>query len=126
MAHIMLVDDDIDLLAPISTLLEEAGHRVDAFDVAEDALFALEQGEYDLLITDIVMPGLDGVELAGMAQRTKPNLNIVAVSGGSEALPRATALDIAKGYGIDRVLSKPVDMPELLQTINTLVPANAA
>jgi two-component system, cell cycle response regulator CpdR len=64
MARILLAEDDDSLRAFLVTNLNRAGHQVEAHGDGDSAWEALERGAYDLLLTDIVMPGLDGIELA--------------------------------------------------------------
>ena len=69
MARILLAEDDDSLRAFLVTNLNRAGHEVAAYGDGDSAWEALEHGAYDLLLTDIVMPGLDGIELARQFER---------------------------------------------------------
>src|SRR3954453_9496538 len=64
MARILLAEDDDQMRAFLSRGLKRAGHAVDAVPDGEAALLRLQAGEYDLLLADVVMPGIDGIELA--------------------------------------------------------------
>jgi CheY-like chemotaxis protein len=81
MPRVLVVDDDIDVRAFVSSLL--ADEKIDAV-AAEDgseALALLVEGEYDLLLTDVRMPGIDGFELVTRARRTRPELRVLFMSG---------------------------------------------
>ena len=67
MARILLAEDDGSLRGFLTRALERAGHEVTACENGDDAVDALEDGPWDLLLTDIVMPGADGIEVARIA-----------------------------------------------------------
>ncbi|MGB0720398.1 MAG: response regulator, partial [Bdellovibrionales bacterium] len=84
MAHILLAEDDTSMLGFIKLALEKAGHSVEATENGYDALKTLEGGEnFDLLLTDIVMPGMDGIELSQKASKLNPDLKIMFITGFS-------------------------------------------
>ena len=72
MARILLAEDDNSLRGFLTRALERADHEVVACENGDDAIDALDQGPYDLLLTDIVMPGADGIEVARVAAARQP------------------------------------------------------
>ncbi|KAK0341294.1 hypothetical protein LTR94_026946, partial [Friedmanniomyces endolithicus] len=76
MARILLAEDDNSLRGFLTRALERADHEVVACENGDDAIDALDQGPYDLLLTDIVMPGADGIEVARVAAARQPGLRI--------------------------------------------------
>ena len=117
MARILLTEDDAALRAFLGRALERAGHEL---LIAEDGLAALpiiEAEQLDLLLTDIVMPGIDGIELAQRARALRPELRVMFITGfAAVALTRADAPVDA------RVMSKPFHLRDLVQEIALLFP----
>jgi len=107
-ARIMVVDDDDGTRTVLTRLLELEGHVVDAYENGETALTQLKIAQYDVLITDLVMPGMSGLDLVRAARSTNGKLRYL-IATGHPADPDAPA-DI--GW-----LSKPIDVDELLATL---------
>jgi CheY-like chemotaxis protein len=120
MAHILVADDEPEQRKLIVRLLNGAGHEVSTAANGAEALASLGQQAYDLLITDIYMPVMDGTELIAECRQTHPQLPIVAISGGStfgEAYSIA-ALDAADSMGVAGSLLKPFLSEQLLTIIH--------
>ena len=117
MAKILLAEDDESMRRFLAKALERAGHAVDAVGDGIDALTALLSDDYDLLLADIVMPGLDGIELARRASADDPRLRIMLITGFA-----AVALQ-ARDQQIDRtrVLSKPIHLRDLVDQVDTML-----
>ena len=79
--RVLFVDDDADVLSMTCALLELLNQRVDGAGAPADALALLERNQYDLLITDYNLPGMDGIELARQARARQPQLRIVIATG---------------------------------------------
>src|SRR4051794_1099460 len=85
MASILVVDDDLDVLDTVTTIIRGAGHRVAAASCGDDALDLLDSDfPLDLLVTDIVMPGINGVNLAQLVRSRRPTIRILYISGYSD------------------------------------------
>jgi DNA-binding response OmpR family regulator len=115
---VLLVDDDDAVRGVIATILRRAGHEV---TVAENATQALQaaaamQDRLELLITDVVMPGMSGVELSRELQSRIPGLKVLLFSG-YPGRPDAVTGD---GAGLD-YLAKPVTPKQLLERIDQLL-----
>ena len=82
MARILVIDDDPPLRKLTAIMLTRAGHDVDTARDGEEGTSFLEAGAYDLLITDLIMPNKEGIELIMECHRNMPGLPIIAVSGG--------------------------------------------
>lgn len=119
-AHILLVDDEPLIRRLAERTLIAAGHRVTLAEDAEAALEALPEGAEppDLLLTDISMPGMDGVELAHRLQQRFPALRVLLASGYSERL-LGLDLDAARL----RLLAKPYRSAELTEAVAALLGA---
>jgi CheY-like chemotaxis protein len=122
--RVLLVDDDAQVRATLAEQLQELGFRVLAVADGAAALAALLGGaEVALLVSDLTMPGMDGVALIRAAQRARPGLPAVLVTGhagGGASLRAAGALD-----GPVVLLEKPVSAAQLADRIATLVERRA-
>lgn len=118
--HILVVDDDPCVLAMIRPMLERAGHAVATTDCGHDALRALETGGFDVLITDIFMPSMDGLELIQFVCSRDLNTAIIAVSAGS-AMVGHDLLSTSLALGADMTLTKPIAPASLVQAVDRVV-----
>ncbi len=119
MARILLAEDDDSLRVFLKASLGRAGHDVEAFPDGDTAWSALEHGAYDLLLTDIVMPGLDGIELARRAAEVDPAMKIVFITGFA-----AVALSQSTPAPRDaKVLSKPFHLKDLVAEVERVIAA---
>ncbi|WP_262422270.1 response regulator [Brevundimonas denitrificans] len=118
MARILLAEDDGSLRGFLTPPLSGAGHEVTACENGDDAVDALEDGPWDLLLTDIVMPGADGIEVARIAANRQPGLRIMFITGFA-----AVALTAAQSTPQAKVLSKPVHLRDLVAEVERMVAA---
>ncbi len=103
----------------MSRALAHRGHAVTAVDDGLQALEALDEAGFDLLITDIVMPGLDGIALALKVARDCPNLPILMMTGYSAERQRAHNLDEL----ICRVITKPFNLEQICKAAEEVLAA---
>jgi CheY-like chemotaxis protein len=122
MAHILVIDDDAVLRRVITLALERAGHTVLLCENGRKAIDYLARAHADLLITDIVMPEMDGVETVRAARRLRPLLPILAISGGGSFDPQ-DYLGIAQAFGAGAVLPKPFRPADLLDKVMEMLAA---
>jgi CheY-like chemotaxis protein len=80
MVHVLVVDDDLTILRVAKTILESSGFRTLSADCGRDALTLLQTHDIDLLLTDIVMPGMSGGELIEEARRQYPDLPVCCMT----------------------------------------------
>ena len=118
MARILLAEDDAALRGFLTRALERAGHEVVDCENGDEAIDALEGGPYDLLLTDIVMPGADGIEVARVAATRQPGLRIMFITGFA-----AVALSAAQASPQAKVLSKPVHLRDLVAEVDKMCAA---
>ncbi len=109
MARILIAEDDMAVQNFVARALTHRGHEVGAVGDGVQALEALQKKSYDLLITDIVMPGLDGIGLALKVARDYPQLPVLLMSGYSAERQRAHNLDEL----ICKVVPKPFTLKEI-------------
>jgi two-component system cell cycle response regulator CpdR len=121
MAKILIAEDDASMRHFLSMALNRAGHEVEARVDGLDALAALADAavHYDLLLADIVMPGMDGIELSQKAVAARPGLKVMFITGFA-----AVALG-QRNPEHDRanVLSKPFHLKDLVDQVETLLAA---
>ncbi|MGD8327299.1 MAG: response regulator [Sphingomonadales bacterium] len=119
MARILLAEDDDSLRVFLSRALERAGHEVTDVDRGTKALPHLAKSEFDLLVTDIVMPEMDGIELAQRAATLAPKMRVMFITGfAAVALKRQ-----AETPQQAKVLSKPFHLRDLVGEIEKILSA---
>ena len=119
MAHILLAEDDESLRKFLATALIRAGHAVTDFGDGGEAYQCLKGLRFDLLLTDIVMPGMDGIELAKRAAELHEGLKIMFITGFA-----AVALHPAAGAPKQaKVLSKPFHLREIVAEVDRMIAA---
>ena len=117
MAKILLIEDDPLVRPVIATALEAQGHEVCTACDGESGLDVLRQEEFDLLVTDIVMPRSGGLRAIEAALELKPELKVLAISGGGARLESLDYLVLAESLGAHRTLSKPFRREELSDAV---------
>jgi two-component system cell cycle response regulator CpdR len=118
MRRILLAEDDDTLRGFLARALERAGYEVTACADGDEAAAALEE-TWDLLLTDIVMPGLDGIEVARLAAARQPGLRIIFITGFAAVALAANGRAPAGAT----VLSKPVHLREIVTEVERLMAA---
>jgi two-component system cell cycle response regulator CpdR len=119
MATILYAEDDDAMRGFFEKALEKAGHHVIACGDGERALRALKfaDGAFDLLLTDIMMPGMDGIELAKQAETLSPGIKIMFITGFA-----AVAMNDPKAAE-NTVLSKPIHLRQLVNEVDRMIAA---
>lgn len=120
MAHILVAEDDASMRHFLTLALERAGHTVESCEDGVTALRAVEANtEIDLLLADIVMPGMDGIELAKKAHEIVPDLKVMFITGFA-----AVALAQKKDdEPAPEILSKPFHLKDLVDRVDQLLAA---
>lgn len=119
MTRILLAEDDDSLRSFLTRALERAGYSVRACPDGDDAIAALDDGPYDLILTDIVMPGADGIEVAREAAARQPDTRIMFITGFA-AVALAPGSRAPSGA---KVLSKPIHLREIVAEVERMVAA---
>ena len=117
MARVLIVDDDQADRIILGRILEGAGHDVYLTSDDEQALKSLLKKSIDVVVTDLQMPKVHGLELITMLRTLYPEVGIIAVSATGP-----DQLDMAEAVGATVTLSKPVDRDELVEAVAKAVP----
>ena len=115
MIHILLAEDDEAMRVYLERALENAGYEVISVDRGTAALPYLESGAFDLLVCDIVMPEMDGIELAQRCAEIAPQTKVMFITGFA-----AVAMKTSREYPRNKVLSKPFHLRELVLEIERM------
>ncbi len=122
MKRILLVDDVPAVRLSIRTALEAIGYQVFEAADGKEALDFLASQTIDLIITDLWMPNLDGVELLKRLRASNANIRVIAISGGGTRKPIDVSAALAQAWGADAVLYKPFENDDLIHEVNRLAP----
>ncbi|WP_026325742.1 cell cycle two-component system response regulator CpdR [Sphingomonas sp. Mn802worker] len=120
MIKILLAEDDAVMREYLTRALERSGYAVKAVDRGTAALPLLEEESFDLLLTDIVMPEMDGIELAQKASELVPHLRVMFITGFA-----AVTLKAGNAMPQARVLSKPFHLRDLVLEVDRLFNVDA-
>lgn len=120
MPRILVVDDDLAVRSAIKMVLEQDGHEVVLAGNGRTGVGALESGPFDIVICDIFMPDMDGIETIHAFNRSNPHMPVIAMSGflfrdGQSPAPDYLALSTKLGAA--RSLRKPFRPHELLEAV---------
>jgi two-component system cell cycle response regulator CpdR len=122
--RVLVAEDNPAVREFITRSLASAGHKTTAVADGQQALDALAKEKFDVLVTDIVMPNVDGIALALKAVRLFPDLRIVMISGYAQERMRAHNLDAL----VHRIIAKPFSLEEICGAVKdalTLPPGTA-
>lgn len=123
MTSILVADDDPILREIAAEYLRDAGFSVDLAEDGEEALRAAERGRYDLVVTDMVMPNLDGIELLRALRASCPGTPVIAISAGIAGENADLLLRAAKAVGAVSVLPKPLVRAVFLEHVRAAIAA---
>jgi len=111
--NVLIVDDEIEILKLLRKYLEREGYRVDTASDGEEALFVFRRKKYDLIILDVMMPKVDGIEVCKKL-RNKTNAPIIMLTAKDDEIDKVLGLRI----GADDYITKPFSMNEFVARIN--------
>jgi two-component system response regulator CpxR len=115
-SHILLIDDDRDLAELLGEYLDAEGYRLSAAHSGEDGIVQLREHHYDLVLLDVMMPGIDGFETLRQI-RTYSSVPVLMLTAKGEEMDRVLGLEL----GADDYLAKPYSHRELLARIKALL-----
>lgn len=124
MSKILVADDMKGITKAIERILNEEGHEVVICQDGQKAIDAIDKDNFDLVITDILMPEKDGLEVAKYIRtklsQNKRNVPILAVTGGGSLVSSEMAIEASKLH-TDAILIKPFDSQSFIEMVNKLL-----
>ncbi|HEV7203959.1 MAG TPA: response regulator transcription factor [Jatrophihabitans sp.] len=117
MAQVMVVDDDDTVAAVVVTYLERAGHTTRRIGDGQAALDAVAEKEPDLMVLDLMLPGIDGLEVCRQVRQRWPNLPVVMLTALAEPEDRIAGLEV----GADDYVTKPFSPRELALRVDSVL-----
>ena len=113
-AKVLLVDDEADFLATLAERLETRGLKVNTATSGEDAVAKVDSQSFDLIILDLAMPGIDGLETLKRIKAKQPDAEIIMLSGQGSIKTSIEAMKL----GAEDFIEKPVNISELMDKIS--------
>ena len=110
-AHVLIADDDADVLQTLVNILAVTDYRIETVPNGVAAVTRLRQTAYDLVLTDLMMPGLDGIEVAREAKQLWPAIRVIIVTGHPTTSSAIDALNV----GVDGYVPKPFEPEDVLK-----------
>lgn len=130
MQSILIIDDEPEVGLSLRRVLERAGFKVLTTTSGAEGIAAFEQEAPDVVITDIMMPKVHGIEIIRRIRQKLGSTPIIAISGGGnfapigyqpEAITTSAYLEVARQAGADEILTKPFDRDDLLSSVRRLL-----
>lgn len=121
--QVLLIEDDVITRKVMRSLFERDGHQVRDASDGRKGFALMADITPDLVVTDIIMPEKDGLELIRELRHNRPAVKIIAISGGGR-VDASDYLKMATAFGAHRVLAKPFNGDDLMATVAELFPAN--
>ena len=127
MTRILIIDDEEDIRYQMRLLLEGEGYEVEEAGGGREGLEVLSgDSQFDLVVTDVLMPDIDGIEVVKQLPELHPSTKVLAVSGGGETMPAQWSLRLTEMYGTDAVLHKPFGNEQFINTVKKLLSVELA
>jgi DNA-binding NtrC family response regulator len=118
---ILLIDDDELVRLALCEILENAGFQVRTARSGQEGLAAFDVDTPHVVITDIVMPDCDGLEVIMSIREQAPATRIIAISGGGNTLPMKDCIEFARNLGVARAVQKPIRPEQLVQLVQEVL-----
>ena len=123
MARILVIEDEDGLRHILGKTLEAAGHAVLEARDGKEAMKLHQRSRADLVVTDLFMPEMNGVEVLMALRKESPGLRVIAISGGGKFYKPAEALENARLLGAHAGLDKPFELWRLLEAVDEALAA---
>lgn len=118
MANILIVDDDEQYPVMLAKMLRNHQHNVLVASDGAEALKVCESQQFDLIVTDILMPNIDGIDLIVHLSEKNSRVPIIAISGGRNTIMAEFGLQSAQALGVFTTLKKPFTDEQLIKLVN--------
>ncbi len=121
MANILIIDDNEQVRKVMATYLEHDNHQITVAADGKQGIAQLQSQAFDLVITDIIMPEQDGLEVLMWLKTQTRRPKVIAVSGGSPSIDLNYLINMAQRLSADKVLQKPIDFATLTTAVRELL-----
>ena len=121
MARILLVEDSPEVSLSVREILASVGHSVEEAASGIEALKRLKAGAFDVIVSDIWMPEMDGIALLKEIRGAGNTIPVVVISGGAPNAPLTYTAPLAATFGANLVVYKPFEKAELLKAVETVL-----
>jgi len=121
MAKVLVIDDSASTLDLMENILTRVGHKVIVMDSGKRAQPFLANESFDLVITDVYMPDMDGLEVLRTVRRIRPGLPVIAMSS---LVGKYDMLAVAAALGAAKTLRKPFSVSQLLESVDACLPSS--
>jgi CheY-like chemotaxis protein len=120
MHSVLIIEDDEFVMNMLKQTFERAGYDVGTASNGSEGLKLYHSKPFDVVITDLIMPEMEGIETISVLRKDNPDIRVIAISGGGRNSPE-DYLYLAKKLGAARTFPKPVDRNMLLEAVKELV-----
>ena len=120
MAYVLIIEDDVTVRSLVRRMLSFGGHEVVEAEDGREALRSAQARPPDLVITDLMMPDMDGIEVITEFRRLGVDVPVIAISGGG-LMPKELLLSNAAALGAVEVLPKPFEMHQILDAVERVL-----
>ncbi len=117
MKKILIVDDDAELRSTLTEILGEAGYRIDKAASGREALDKIHSADFDIILLDLMMPGMNGMEVLSEVRKTRPRIKVIIITAFATV---NNAVDAIK-KGASDYISKPFKIEELLAIVRRVI-----
>lgn len=122
MNKILVIEDDVHMQQMLTTLIERAGFDADIVYDGLDGLKMFAENEYDLVVTDMNMPDIDGLEVITEIQKVRPDIPIITISGGDPMQGKdMTKLHQSRKMNVFAIFKKPFSHDEFIETVRNAI-----
>ena len=117
MAHICLIDDDQGIRDTLTRILRRLGHEVKPAGNGREGLDLVAKNKFQIVITDIIMPEVEGIEVVRSIRQSDPDMQVIAMSGGGR-VGNTDFLKMARSLGANELVYKPVTKTQFMEALN--------
>jgi DNA-binding response OmpR family regulator len=121
MAHILVIDDEADIRFILEDFFTREGHMVDTAVDGKVGIRMAELHHYDLIITDVVMPERDGLEVVTEMSKKCPQTRLIVMTGGTAKIDKNLLMTMAQKMRAHKVVAKPLNLKEVKAAVDELL-----
>lgn len=121
MAKILVVDDEEPIRTLVGKIVAKDGHEVMEAEDGVRACETYQDAEIDLIITDLVMPRKNGIEMIMQLKKSRPDIKVIAISGGAGFSGQIDLLSVAQLLGARHIIKKPFTVDEIRTAVNDML-----